>query len=106
MAVFTPFGMCLTLFIPLYLGMLAACYIVYYGTSPHPLATRLDDVFYIVDVYSGLFSYWQANMLSVSFFSYSLPVVVLPLLGAYVAYKLTRKFAGKMGDMFHISVGQ
>jgi hypothetical protein len=106
LAILTPFALCAVLFLPPYLGMLGASYIVYdTGVTPHPLASHLYDVFYIIDVYSKLFSYAKANLSSIDLLHYALPVAVLPLAGVLIALWGARKFIRKMTDIFHISVG-
>ena len=104
LALLTPFLLTALLLIPPYLGMSSAAYIIYaHGSGPHPLSGRWLDVFYMVDVYSKLLTYWWAHVTSVSVFTYSLPVVALPLIGLVLALWLARKFVRKMRDVFHLS---
>ncbi len=106
-ALLTPFGLCLTLFVLPYAAVAAASYIVYSnGTTPHPLADKLYDIFYIMDVYGKLFSYGKEHLTSISVLTYALPVFVLPVLGIMGAGWLTKKYVRKMSDVFHITVGE
>lgn len=106
LAIFTPFGFCLTLFVLPYLGILSAAYIVYNTGAPvHPLANHLYDVFYIIDVYTKLFNNLMAHLTEVNLIQYTLPVIILPLAGIIGALWLTRKFVRAMGEVFHSGVG-
>jgi hypothetical protein len=104
LAILTPFLIATALLAPPYAGMVGAAYIVYdTGAAVHPLSGHLLDIFYMIDVYSKLFTYWHANMGSLSIMHYALPIVSLPLAGLLVALWLARKLTGKLMDLFHLS---
>lgn len=106
LAILTPFLLTAALLAPPYLGITASAYIAYMGgEGPHPLADKLFDVFYIIDVYSKLFSYWNAHRAESDFIGYTLPVLVFPLAGILSGLWLARKASRKMMDVFHLSVG-
>ena len=105
LAIFTPFLLSAVLFLPPYTGLAAADYLIY-NSGPHPysLADKLFDVFYMIDVYSKLLSYWSWHIGSVSLLSYSLPLIAMPLAGLILALWLLRKLTRKLMDVFHLSV--
>lgn len=104
LAIITPFGFVLTLFVPIYVSIFGAAYLTYkFGPQGISLAEKFSDVFYIINVYDKLFQYWRFHMFEVSFFTYSLPVVGLPFVGFFFALWLTRRFIRKVGDIFHFA---
>lgn len=102
LAILTPMGLATTLLVPLYAGILGACYAIYYA-DPHPLADKLLDAFYIIDVYGTLFHHLQTHLATLSVVEYTLPATVLPLLGFVTSIWLTRKLARAMMNLFHLS---
>lgn len=101
LALFTPFLLIITVFLPPYLGVLGASYIIYMKKDvPHPLDDRLTDVFYIVDVYQKLFGHWVSHVATMDLLSVTLPMVLLPLSGLALAFYLTRKIVRKLIDVF------
>lgn len=102
LAIVTPIGLVTTLLVPLYAGILGACYVIYYA-DPHPLAHQLLDAFYIIDVYGKLFHHLQMHLATLSVVEYTLPATLLPLLGFITAIWLTRKLARAMMNLFHLS---
>lgn len=106
LAILTPFLLITALLVPPYAGIYAASYIVYSkGAAVNPLATKFEDVFYIIDVYVKLLTHWFGHITTVSIPFYSLPVVLLPLGGIFFALWLTRRLTRKMMDIFHLSAG-
>jgi hypothetical protein len=105
LALATPFALCLSLLVPVYLSLFAAVYAVYFKTAGHAaVLAKADDIFYIVGAYTQLFNYWQAHMFQVSFFTYTLPVIFLPFLSIVGALWLTRRLVRKLGDVFQVNV--
>lgn len=103
-AMLTPFLLTAVLLVPAYAGILGATYIVYLPESGvHPLADRLMDVFYILDVYGKMFDYWLQHLQAVSLTGYTLPLLGLPLLGGVVALYATYRFVRMMLNFFHLS---
>ena len=101
LAILSPLLMAITLLVPPYVGIAAASYIIYMKEKGvHPLHDKLDDVFYIIDVYSKLFSHWAHHMAETSFLSYTLPLLILPILGIMLSIWLTGKLARKLKDIF------
>lgn len=106
LAMATPLLLGITLLLPLYAGMLAACYLIYMPESgAHPLAARLMDVFYIVETYGQLAQYGLKNMASIGLIEYALPIVGLPLLLGGLGVWMTVKLSKRLLDWFHISAG-
>ena len=104
LAIFTPFVLLAVLLVPVYAGLFGAAYIIYMPASgAHPLAERLTDLFYIVDVYTHLFTYWTQHSGGVSFVNYTLPVIGLPLAGGLIALYATYKLVRKLVNVFHLS---
>ena len=103
LAILTPFLMIVALFVPPYMGLYGACYIIYdTGKKVHPLADRMTDIFYIIDVYNQLLHYWYNHMQTVSFVHYTLPIICLPLLCLCFALWLTRRLTMKLKNLFHL----
>ena len=102
LAILSPFIMAITLLLPPYAGIAAACYIIYNpGTAVNPLHDKLLDVFYIIDVYTTLFSAWSNHMMETNLLTYTLPLVLLPIAGIMLSLWLTGKVASKLKDIFH-----
>ncbi len=105
LAIITPFLLTAAMLVPPYLGITGAAYIIYSGAAgPHPLADKLLDVFYMIDVYSELLSYWNAHRGASDFLGYTVPVLTFPFAGIVAGLWLTRRIARKMMDVFHLSV--
>lgn len=105
LAIFSPILLAATLLVPPYAGMVAACYIIYdKGAKIHPLQNKLDQVFYMMDVYTQLFSRWMHHMTETSFFGYTVPLLLLPLLATVLAIWLTGKLSTKLKDIFQLGV--
>jgi hypothetical protein len=103
-AILTPFFLVAALLLPVYAAVFGATYIVYYPqTGSHPLALKWDDVFYIIDIYSRLAEYWLNNITQVSFVDYTLPVVVLPIVGLVAALYITIKVTRGLLHLFQAS---
>ncbi len=103
-AILTPFLLTAVLLLPAYAGILGAAYIVYLPESGvHPLADKLTDVFYILDVYGKLFDYCSQNIGTVGFVEYTLPIAGLPLLGILIALYASFRFVRAMLNIFRLS---
>lgn len=105
LAILTPFLLAAVFLLPLYAGFFAAAYAIYWpqAEAAHPLADKSTEVFYILEVYGQLFEYWLQHLASVSFVSYSLPIIGLPLLGGVLALWLTMKLVRRLLSFFHLS---
>lgn len=106
LAIFSPIMLAATLLVPAYVSIAGACYIVYYtgNAATHPLAGKLENVFYMIDVYRNLFNQWSANIMRVDFIHYTLPLIAIPLAGATLSFVLTAKLSRKLHDVFHSGV--
>lgn len=106
LAILSPFLLAATLLVPPYLGMIAAAYIIYDKAEAkvHPLSGKLGDVFYMIDVYTKLFSRWSSHIAEANVLSYSVPLIVLPLIGLVVALGLTSRLSVKLQNVFHMGV--
>jgi hypothetical protein len=99
-AIFSPLLLASTLLVPTYAGIAAACYIIYDKKGAvHPLDGRLDQVFYMIDVYNQLFMRWVSHITQADFFSYTVPLLLLPLLATIFAIWLTYKLSAKLKDL-------
>lgn len=99
----SPLLMAITLLVPPYTGIAAASYIIYMKEKGvHPLHDKLDDVFYIIDVYTKLFSHWAHHMAETSILSYAVPLLILPILGIMLSIWLTGKIARRLKDIFQM----
>jgi tetraacyldisaccharide 4'-kinase len=104
-AILSPIIMAVTLLVPPYASIAGASYIIYgQGAAVNPLHDKLLDVFYIIDVYERLFSAWSDHIMETSLLSYTLPLLVLPLIGVMLSIWLIRKVATKLKDIFHSGV--
>lgn len=105
LAVFTPFLLLAVLLLPPYVGIYLASYLVYdTGATSHPLAGKWADPFYIINVFSNVFSYWKAHISEVDILHYTVPVTALPLAGILASFWLTRKLVRVLGELFHMGV--
>jgi hypothetical protein len=103
-AILTPVMLAITIFVPPYAGIFGAADIIYAtGTHPQSLTGRVDDVFYIIDVYSKLFTYWSTHIMQVSFLRFTLPLLGLPAIGLFAAYWITRKAVHGLRNLFHMT---
>lgn len=104
LAIFTPVMFAGTILVPPYVGIVAASYIIYYKSGEvHPLAGKLDDISYMIDVYSQLLTQWAHNIAQTSVLSYALPLLLLPIFGIMLTLWLSQKVARKLKDIFQNS---
>ena len=105
LAIVSPLLLAVTVLVPPYAGMVAAAYIIYdKGTKIHPLADKLGDVFYMIDVYMKLFMHWTKHITEMDVWTYTLPLLALPLIGFALMFWLTGKLARKLMDIFQLGV--
>lgn len=105
LAILSPIIMAATLLIPPYAGIVGASYIIYNkGAVVNPLADKLVDVFYIIDVYTRLFATWSGHIMETSLLTYTLPLLALPVAGIMLSIWLIGKVARKLKDIFHSGV--
>lgn len=103
-AIFTPFLLTAVLSLPVYAGICGAAYVIYMPASgAHPLADKLPDVFYMIDVYLKLFDYWMKNPTTLDVVHYTLPIMGLPLLGVLVALYLAYRLISGLLNLFRLS---
>lgn len=103
-AIATPFLLILAFLLPPYLGMAGAASIIYStSATPTSLTDHWLDIFFMIDVYQQLFTYWLANKSAVSLLTYTAPLLLLPLAGGMAAFFLGRKLIRKLSDVFHLS---
>ena len=101
LAIISPVLLFITLLVPPYAGIVAANYIIYAkGDKTHPLADKLDHVFYMIDVYSKLFSHWVHHVTESSFLTYALPLLLPVIIGIMLALWLTGRLSAKLKDIF------
>lgn len=101
MALFSPFLIAATLFLPTYSSIALSTYIIYdRGAKVHPLADKLYDVFYILDVYGHLFTRWSQHMGNANILNYTLPLIGFPLIGLMLSYWLTSKLSIRLHNIF------
>jgi hypothetical protein len=105
LAILSPPLMALILLVPPYAGIVAASYLIYYKSGAvHPLADRLSDVFYMIDVYMKLLLQWSHHMMEMDVLHYSVPLLLLPILGITTALWLASKVSSKLKDIFQLGV--
>lgn len=106
LAIFSPVMLAATLLVPAYVSIVGACYIIYYtgSAATHPLTGKLENVFYIIDVYRNLFSKWSEHMTQTDLLQYTLPLILLPLIGISLSLVLTAKLSRKLHETFQIGV--
>ena len=106
LSICSPVVLSATLLAPVYACITAAAYIVYdQGAAIHPLAGHWFNMFYMIDVYAQLFSYWLSHMGSVSFVHYTLPIAGLLLLGLLISGWCTVKATKIIMHLFHSAGG-
>ena len=102
LAILSPFLMLATLLVPTYAGIAGASYIIYdTGAKVHPLQDKLTDFFYMIDVYTRLFSEWSQHMMEMSLINYTLPLLALPIAGIMLSIWAIGKLSMKLKDIFH-----
>lgn len=105
-AIVAPLLLALTALVPSYAGIWAASYLVYeLSAQPHTLLARVGDVFYVIDVYQRLLTYWLAHAMEASILKFALPMMVLPLIGLAIAFFLTRRVVRMLRDLSHLTSG-
>lgn len=105
LAILSPVLLATVMLVPPYVAIAATSYIIYYKSgAPHPLADKLGDVFYMIDVYTQLFTQWSHHMMETSFFSYALPLLLIPIFGIMLSLWLSSKIATKLKDIFQLGV--
>jgi hypothetical protein len=105
LAILSPVLLAATLLVPPYAGIVAASYIIYdKGEKIHPLADKLDNVFYMIDVYIQLFSHWAHHITQTSVLHYALPLLVPLIAGVMLSLWLTGKLSTKLRDIFQIGM--
>ncbi len=103
MGLFMPVPLALTLFLPLYAGVFVAVLTIYSEQSD-TLFNAFTNVLYIINAYKQAFTYWLDHLETVNHFTYSAPLLLLPLLGLFIALWCTYKLAVKSADFFRASV--
>ncbi len=105
LAILSPFLLVMTLFGPPYAGVVVANYIIYdTGAKVHPLADKIYEVFYMMDVYAQLFSRWTQHISETSFLTYTVPLLLPVIFGIMLALWLTGKLSTKLKDIFQRGV--
>ncbi len=103
-AILTPLMLAVSMFVPAYAGIFGAAHLVYAGgTHPQSLLDKAGDVFYIINVYSHLFTYWSGHMMQVSFLRFTLPLFTLPMIGIFVSYWITRRLVRGLRHLSHLT---
>lgn len=105
LAILSPLLLATTLLAPIYAGVAGATYIIYHHTqSAKSIYAQLADVFYILNTYGNLFRFWSAHIAQTNFFTYSMPLIGLPVFGLLLAFWLTGALASKLKDIFQLGV--
>ena len=103
LAILSPLLLFVTLFAPIHAGLFGAAYLIYdTPNKPNPLMEHIYDPFYMVNVYTNLFNGWMGHIKEADVLTYTLPLIVLPLLGIFIAVWLTGKTARKLKDIFQL----
>lgn len=103
LGLFLPVPLALTLLLPLY-GSIFGAVLAIYHEHPDPIFDAFTNVLYIVDVYKQAFSYWLDHLETVNHFTYSAPLILLPLLGLFIALWATFKLGRAATDYFRSAV--
>lgn len=106
LAILSPVILAAVIFVPPYVGIALASYIIYYKAADavHPLSGKLGDVFYMIDVYSTLFSQWAHHLTETSILTYALPLLLMPIFGIMLSLWLGGKVARKLKDVFQMGM--
>ena len=103
LGIFMPIPLAVCFLLPLYGGVFGAVLAIYHEQSDSVLAA-FTNVLYIVAVYRQAFTYWLNNLETVNHFTYSAPLLLLPLLGLFIATWLTVKLGRASSDYFRANV--
>lgn len=103
LGLFMPVPLALTLFLPLYASIFGAVLAIYHEQSDR-LFDAFTNVLYIVAVYKQAFRYWLDHLETVNHFTYSAPLVLLPLLGVFISLWMTYKLGRAAADYFRAAV--
>jgi hypothetical protein len=97
-------GLFFTLCGPVYVGLWTSLYWIYQDDTEklakvHAIKYDSDRV---MEQYSELYHYWQANHEKLDFYSFTLPLFALPAFGALVSVILTIIFVRYVRNMFRV----
>lgn len=95
LGIFMPVPLALAFLLPLYLGIYASVLVIY-TEQTDALLDAFTNALYIVNVFEHAASYWLNHLESVNHFTYSAPLIILPMLGLMVSVLCTVKL-GKFG---------
>jgi hypothetical protein len=95
----TPIAMACIVLVPSYAGVYYATKIIY-GVNHVDLSPYALNVFYILETYITLCSFWVENIQKVDHLSYSLPLIILPLIGIGVSIMGAIIFVGFIMRVF------
>lgn len=105
LAIVSPMLLAAVILIPPYAGITAASYAIYFKSgAAHPLSGKFLDAPYMIDVYTKLFSNWSHHMADTSLLTYTLPLLLIPILGIMLSIWLLGKVARKLKDIFQHGV--
>ena len=91
LGVFMPVPLALAFLLPLYFGIYASVLVIY-SEQTDVLLDAFTNILYIVNVYEYAVQYWLKHLETVNHFTYSAPLILLPMIGlcaaVFSAYKL------------------
>lgn len=99
LAITIPVMVSLLLLAPTYFAMWGTLYLIYGGN----VVSLIFDIFRVTETYFTLLDYWWANMNTLSFIDYTLPIVGLPSAGILVTAFITWKFSMYVVNIFRLS---
>lgn len=93
LGVFMPIPLALAFLLPLYVSIFCAVLAIY-TEQTDTLMDAFTNVIYIANVYEYAVHYWLKNLATVNHFTYSAPLILLPMVGLLLAilscYKLSK----------------
>ena len=80
MGLVIPVAMAAIVMVPCYAGFYYATKLIY-ASNDVDLSPYALHVFYIIETYATLFTFWLDNIQDVDFLGYTIPLLILPMIG-------------------------
>ncbi len=99
LGIITPVPLALAFLLPLYASLFCTVLVIYHQQID-TLLPAFTNVVYILGVFEHAVDYWLKHLATVNHFTYSLPLIIIPLLGLALATFVTIKLSQKIKNVF------
>lgn len=100
---FLPVALLATLLLPIYIFVFLSLLIIYSAQSD-ALLSAVFEISYIQSVFEQAFTYWLEHYEQVDHLTYSLPIILLPLIGVGLALFLTYRLGSWVTHYFRMNL--